>query len=75
MQTCGEKLLTSGLQRDPACHPERSEGSRSPDTEILRCAQDDRPSLHMSVWHEHGYSTFPVYDKLKGNFDCQLSKY
>ncbi len=23
------------------CHPERSEGSRSPDAEILRCAQDD----------------------------------
>src|SRR5260221_14793061 len=24
------------------CHPERSEGSDSPGTEILRCAQDDR---------------------------------
>ena len=37
-QTCGEK----------ACHPERSEGSRSPDAEILRCAQDDRPdSTHV----------------------------
>jgi glycosyl transferase family 87 len=24
------------------CHPERSEGSGSPDAEILRCAQDDR---------------------------------
>jgi len=24
-----------------ACHPERSEGSGSPDEEILRCAQDD----------------------------------
>ncbi len=24
-----------------ACHPERSEGSNSPGTEILRCAQDD----------------------------------
>ena len=32
-----------------ACHPERSEGSRSPDAEILRYAQDDRPSLHMSM--------------------------
>jgi len=31
-----------------ACHPERSEGSRSPDAEILRCAQDDRPdSTHV----------------------------
>src|SRR5712692_5788899 len=26
-----------------SCHPERSEGSAVPDTEILRCAQDDRP--------------------------------
>jgi len=25
-----------------ACHPERSEGSGSTDTEILRCARDDR---------------------------------
>ena len=29
------------LYRHLACHPERSEGSGSPDTEILRCAQDD----------------------------------
>jgi len=34
----------SGLERGQACHPERSEGSRSTDGEILRCAQDDRPS-------------------------------
>jgi hypothetical protein len=26
---------------DKACHPERSEGSGSPDEEILRCAQGD----------------------------------
>src|SRR6266566_1462757 len=26
---------------DKACHPEHSEGSGSPDEEILRCAQDD----------------------------------
>ncbi len=26
---------------DKVCHPERSEGSGSPDEEILRCAQDD----------------------------------
>ena len=32
VQTFGEK----------ACHPERSEGTGSPDAEILRCAQDDR---------------------------------
>src|SRR5258708_38490805 len=38
----------SGRACYPACHPERSEGSRSPDAEILRCAQDDRPSLQMS---------------------------
>src|SRR5947199_1258032 len=30
---------------DKACHPERSEGSGSPDREILRCAQDDRQDL------------------------------
>src|SRR3954447_21500140 len=39
----------SGLERCPSCHPERSEGSGSPAAEILRCAQDDRPSLHMST--------------------------
>src|SRR5258707_12703403 len=38
----------SGRACYAACHPERSEGSRSPDAEILRCAQDDRPSLQMS---------------------------
>src|SRR5260370_38970056 len=33
---------------DKTCHPERSEGSRSPDAEIFRCAQDDRPdSTHV----------------------------
>ncbi|HEU0002187.1 MAG TPA: phosphoribosylformylglycinamidine synthase subunit PurS, partial [Ktedonobacteraceae bacterium] len=30
------------------CHPERSEGSDVPDTEILRCAQDDNPITSMS---------------------------
>jgi hypothetical protein len=28
-----------------ACHPERSEGSDAPGTEILRCAQDDIADL------------------------------
>ncbi len=28
-------------ESEQACHPERSEGSDSPGTEILRCAQDD----------------------------------
>ena len=41
-------VLMSGLERCPACHPERSEGSLRQAREILRCAQDDRPSLHMS---------------------------
>ena len=39
----------SGLERCPGCHPERSEGSSEPAEEILRCAQDDRPYLQMSV--------------------------
>ena len=38
----------SGLERCPACHPERSEGSLRPASEILRCAQDDRSYLQMS---------------------------
>src|SRR5260370_16704890 len=38
----------SGRACYPACHPERSEGSLRPGNEILRCAQDDRPSLRMS---------------------------
>jgi hypothetical protein len=37
------------LIQGPGCHPERSEGSREPAEEILRCAQDDRPYLQMSV--------------------------
>ena len=37
----------SGLERCPACHPERSERSLRPSRQILRCAQDDRPSLQM----------------------------
>jgi hypothetical protein len=42
------RLPVSGLERCPACHPERSEGSLRPSSQILRCAQDDRPSLQMS---------------------------
>src|SRR6266566_7679759 len=41
--------LVSGLERCPGCHPERSEGSRSPAEEILRCAQDDSQYLQMST--------------------------
>ena len=47
-QTCGEKTSVSVGACSPGCHPERSEGSRCLDTQILRCAQDDRPSRHMS---------------------------
>src|ERR1700694_2523875 len=35
------RLPMSGLEKRPGCHPERSEGSGSSGTEILRCAQDD----------------------------------
>jgi len=51
MQTCG----------DPACHPERSEGSGSTGREILRCAQDDsqdtspvrfREAFSLNIWTE-----------------------
>src|SRR5437016_13152840 len=44
------RLPMSGRERGPGCHPERSEGSRSPDEEILRCAQDDSPYLQMSIY-------------------------
>ena len=42
----------SGLERGPACHPERSEGSGWTGAEILRCAQDDSqdPSQARSGW-------------------------
>ncbi len=42
------RLPVSGLERGPACHPERSEESLRPASQILRCAQDDRHSLQMS---------------------------
>ena len=49
-QTLGEKLPTSGLERGSACHPLRS-GSLRQAHQILRRAQDDKPSLHMSdLW-------------------------
>src|SRR5260370_42352918 len=47
------RLPVSGLERDPACHPERSEGSRRPSSQILRCAQDDRHDLQMSTALAH----------------------
>ena len=44
-------LPVSGLERGPACHPERSEGSGETAAQILRCAQDDMPSLQMGIVH------------------------
>src|SRR2546427_6449864 len=43
------RLLVSGLERCPACHPERSEGSLRPSSQTLRCAQGDRHYLQMST--------------------------
>ena len=42
------RLPVSGLERCPACHPERSAGAGSMGAEILRYAQDDRPYLQIS---------------------------
>ena len=42
------RLPVSGLECCPACHPERSEGPLRPSSQVLRFAQDDRPSLQMS---------------------------
>src|SRR5712692_8539071 len=39
------------LERCRGCHRERSEGSlRLPSSQTLRCAQGDRPDLHMSAY-------------------------
>src|SRR5579863_8835306 len=38
----------NGLERHPDCHSERNEESLRPVSQILRYAQNDRPSLHMS---------------------------
>jgi hypothetical protein len=53
------RLPVSGLERCPGCHPERSEGSNSPDEEILRCAQDDRHYLQMSNVSTPGLTLLP----------------
>ena len=45
-----------GLERGQACHPERSEGSLRPASEILRCAQDDMPYLQMPSFVARLYS-------------------
>src|SRR3989442_9611007 len=43
------RLPVSGLERCPACHPERSEGSLRPLSQTLRCAQGDTHYLQMST--------------------------
>jgi hypothetical protein len=35
------------------CHPERSEGSRTPKTKILRCAQDDISDVNRSIANKY----------------------
>ena len=62
-QTCGEKACHKACHK--AYHPERSEGARRPGTELLRCAQDDRPeSTHVrsrEVFSPHVYADdFPL---------------
>jgi len=69
----------SGLERGPACHPERSEGSGWTGAEILRCAQDDSLGLcHpersegslVDLWGITRGSVLPYYDlsnRLKAN--------
>src|SRR5947207_5160800 len=42
--------LSEGSGSCPDCHPERSEGSGSRGSEILRCAQDDRAVLPAAPW-------------------------
>src|SRR5712691_6715694 len=56
-ETFGEKTPVSGLERGPACHPERSEGSLCSASQILRCAQDDRHDLQMSAASECALSS------------------
>src|SRR5438477_10221393 len=42
------RLPVSGLERGQACHPSLRSGSGKTAAQILRCAQDDMPSLQMS---------------------------
>ena len=43
--------VAKGLSVSPGCHPERSEGSRSMGSEMLRCAQHDSagPDCHTAA--------------------------
>ena len=42
------------------CHPERSEGSDSPGTEILRCAQDDKTLPILNVKNHYRPAYIPI---------------
>jgi hypothetical protein len=42
------------------CHPERSEGSDAPATEILRFAQDDIPGLAREISSLRPYTPFAL---------------
>ena len=67
----------SGLERGPACHPERSEGSGWTGAQILRCAQDDKiPACHPERSEGSGwtygespgalYYRITIYDPFEG---------
>src|ERR1700681_659879 len=47
------RLPVSGLEKRPGCHPERSEGSRCPTSQILSAAKDDSHYLQMSDLRTH----------------------
>jgi hypothetical protein len=51
---------------DKACHPERSEGSLRPSSQILRCAQDDRQDTSQArsreVFSPNVYNQWPLLD-------------
>src|SRR5579875_137484 len=51
----GESAILNNPNQAPTCHPERSKGSDSSDTEILRCTQDDTrfiPSVMETVHNQ-----------------------
>src|SRR5713226_6685380 len=63
-----------------SCHPERSEGSDVPGTEILRCAQDDRPGWQepprrspCSLWlHAPRKQRARTFPRLSGTFSAEI---
>ena len=67
---------------DTSCHPERSEGSSSPDAEILRFAQDDRQdnvqvrsreALSPNVWQADVIRTGVMEQSLRSAFQSSPS--